>query len=120
LLIGRFHTDQLDWHKTLDPGKYGYLLGGEPAAARLTQHLRPGTITLYGPKVEPRFLLDQRLRPDPQGKVEILRRFWKFNDVPQLLTPLPLIYADLVAIGDARCLETAKLIYGDIIARFGR
>jgi len=120
LLIGRFHTDQLDWHKTLDPGKYGYLLGGEPAAARLTQHLRPGTITLYGPKVEPRFLLDQRLRPDPQGKVEILRRFWKFDDDHPLLTPLPLIYADLVAIGDARCLETAKLIYGDIIARFGR
>ena len=120
LLIGRFHTDQLDWHKTLDPGKYGYLLGGEPAAARLTQHLRPGTITLYGPKVEPRFLLDQRLRPDPQGKVEILRRFWKFDDDHPLLTPLPLIYADLVAIGDARCMETAKLIYGDIIARFGR
>ena len=120
LLIGRFHTDQLDWHKTLDPGKYGYLLGGEPAAARLTQHLRPGTITLYGPKVEPRFLLDQRLRLDPQGKVEILRRFWKFDDDHPLLTPLPLIYADLVAIGDARCMETAKLIYGDIIARFGR
>src|SRR3972149_7996953 len=120
LLIGRFHTDQFDWHKTLDPGKYGYLLGGEPAAARLTQHLRPGTITLYGPKVEPRFLLDQRLRPDPQGKVEILRRFWKFDDDHPLLTPLPLIYADLVAIGDARCMETAKLIYGDIIARFGR
>ena len=120
LLIGRFHTDQLDWHKTLDPGKYGYLLGGEPAAARLTQHLRPGTITLYGPKVEPRFLLDQRLRPDQQGKVEILRRFWKFDDDHPLLTPLPLIYADLVAIGDARCMETAKLIYGDIIARFGR
>jgi hypothetical protein len=120
LLIGRFHTDQLDWHKTLDPGKYGYLLGGEAAAARLTEHLRPGTITLYGPKVEPRLILDQRLRPDPQGKVDILRRFWKFDDDHPLLTPLPLIYADLVAIGDARCLETAKLIYGDIIARFGR
>jgi hypothetical protein len=120
LLIGRFHADQLDWHKALDPGEYGYLLGGEAAAARLTQYLRPGTITLYGPKIEPRLILDQRLRPDPQGKVEILRRFWKFDDDHPLLTPLPLIYADLVAIGDARCLETAKLIYGDIIARFGR
>jgi hypothetical protein len=120
LLLGRFHTDQLDWYKTLDPGKYGYLLGGEPAAARLTQHLRPGTVTLYGQKVEPRFILDQRLRPDPKGKVEILRRFWKFDNDDQLLTPLPLIYADLLAIGDARCLETAKVIYGDITARFGR
>lgn len=120
LLLGRFHADQLDWHKTIDPGKYGYLLGGEPAAARLTQHLRPGTVTLYGQKVEPRLLLDQRLRLDPQGRVEILRRFWKFDYDDQLVTPLPLIYADLLAIGDARCLETAKLFYGDIIARFGR
>jgi hypothetical protein len=120
LLLSRFHTDQLDWHKTLDPGKYGYVLGGEPAAARLTQHLRPGTMTLYGAKVEPRFLLDQRLRPDPQGEVEILRRFWKFDNDDPLLTPLPLIYADLLAIGDARCLETAKVIYADIMARFGR
>jgi hypothetical protein len=120
LLLGRYHADQLDWYKTLDLGKYGYVLGGEPAAARLTHHLRPGTVTLYGQKVEPRLLLDQRLRPDPQGMVEILRRFWKFDYDDQLLTPLPLIYADLLAIGDARCLETAKLIYGDIIARFGR
>ena len=120
LLLGRFHTDQLDWYKALDPGKYGYLLGGEIAAARMTQNLRPGTVTLYGQKVEPRLILDQRLRPDPRGQVEILRRFWKFDDNDKLLTPLPLIYADLLAIGDARCLETAKLIYGDIIARFGR
>ncbi len=120
LFLGRFNADQLDWYQTLDPGKYGYLLGGEPAAARLTQHLRPGTITLYGPKVEPRFLLDQRLRPHPQGKVEILTRFWKFDNDDPLLTPLLLIYADLLAIGDARCLETAKYLYGDIVARFDR
>ena len=120
LLLGRFRTDLLDWYRTLDPGKYGILLGGEPAAARLTHHLRPGTVTLYGEKVEPRLLLDQRLRPDPQGKVEILRRFWKFDNDDPLITPLPLIYADLLAIGDARCLETAKLLYGDIVARFGR
>jgi hypothetical protein len=119
LLLGRFHTDVLDWYKTIDLDKYGFLLGGEPAAARLTHHLRPGTVTLYGAKLEPRLLLDQRLRADPQGNVEILRRFWQFdNENP--ITPLPLVYADLLAIGDARCLETAKLLYGDIIARFGR
>jgi hypothetical protein len=120
LLLGRFHTDLADWHKTLDPGKYGYLLGGEPAAAKLTRHLRPGTVTLYGQKVEPRLLLDQRLRPDPQGELEILTRFWKFDNDDPLVTPLPLVYADLLATGDARCLDTAKLLYGDIVARFGR
>jgi hypothetical protein len=121
LLLGRFRTDALDWHKTIDPGRYGFLLGGEPAAARLTHHLRPGTVTLYGPKLEPRLLLDQRLRADPKGNVEILRRFWKFdNEDHPLITPLPLVYADLLAIGDARCLETAKLLHGDIVARSGR
>jgi hypothetical protein len=121
LLLGRFHTDTLDWHKTIDPVRYGFLLGGEPAAARLTHHLRPGTVTLYGPKLEPRLLLDQRLRADPKGNVEILRRFWKFDNEDQpLIAPLPLVYADLLVIGDARCLETAKLLYGDIVARFGR
>jgi hypothetical protein len=120
LLLGRFHAAHLDWHKTLNPGKYGFLLGGEPAAARLTSHLRPGTVTLYGPKVEPRLLLDHRLQPDPQGKVEILRRFWRFDNDDPSITPLPLVYADLLAIGDARCLETAKLFYGDVVARFGR
>ena len=120
LLLGRFHTDTLDWHRTIDPGKYGFLLGGEPAAARLTDHLRPGIVTLYGPKLEPRLLLDQRLRADPKGNVEILRRFWKFDNEEPLIVPLPLVYADLLAIGDARCLETAKLLYGDIVTRFGR
>ena len=121
LLLGRFHTGALDWHKTIDPVRYGFLLGGEPAAARLTHHLRPGTVTLYGPKLEPRLLLDQRLRADPKGNVEILRRFWNFdNEDHPLITPLPLVYADLLAIGDARCLETAKLLHGDIVARFGR
>jgi hypothetical protein len=120
LLLGRFHTDALDWHTTIDLGKYGLLFGGEPAAARLTHHLRPGTLTFYGPKLEPRLLLDQRLRADPQGNVEILKRFWQFDNEDPLMAPLPLVYADLLAIGDARCLETAKLLHGDIVARFGR
>ncbi len=120
LLLGRYHADALDWHKTIDPVRYGFLLGGEPAAARLTRHLRPGTITLYGAKLEPRLLLDQRLRADPEGNVEILRRFWKFDNEDPRITPAPLVYADLLAIGDARCLETAGLLYGDIVARFGR
>jgi hypothetical protein len=120
LLLGRYHTALLDWHNALDPGKYGFLLGGELAAARLTRHLRPGTVTLYGPKIEPRLLFDHRLRPDPQGKVEIMRRFWKFENEDPVIAPLPLVYADLLAIGDARCLETARLFYGDIVARFGQ
>ena len=120
LLIGRFRADLLDWYKTLDPRKYGFVLGGEAAAARLTHHLRPAMITLYGEKVEPRFLLDQRLRPDSHGNVEIRKRFWKFDNEDPMVTPHPLIYADLLVTGDARCLETAKLLYDEILHRFGR
>ena len=36
------------------------------------------------------------------------------------MTPYPLIYADLLNIGDARCLEAADLIYDRIIDGFKR
>ena len=116
LVLGRYKTETLDWWKTVDPQKYGLKLGGEAAAARLTRHLRPGTLTFFGPKAEPRFLLDQHLKTDPAGEVEILRRFWQFDNRAPALTPTLLVYADLLAIGDARCLETAKLLYDDIAA----
>jgi hypothetical protein len=33
------------------------------------------------------------------------------------LTPSLLVYADLLAIGDARCLETAQLLRGELLTR---
>jgi hypothetical protein len=120
LVIGRYRTEKLDWWETIDPLKYGLVIGGEGAAARLTNFLRPGTLTFYGPTPEPRFLLDHRLRTDPAGGVEVLRRFWHFENDNPALAPTLLVYADLLAIGDARCLETAKRLYDDIFARFGR
>jgi hypothetical protein len=120
LVLGRFKVQKLDWWETVDPLKYGLILGGEGAAARLTHHLRRGTLTFYGEKVEPRFLLDHRLRTDPAGEVEILRRFLGFDNDDPALTPTLLMYADLLAIGDARCLETAKRLYDGSLPRLGR
>lgn len=120
LLLGRYRAETLDWWATLDPLNYGLVLGGEAAAARLTEILRPGTLTFYGPKAEPRLLLDQRLKPDPEGNVEFLRRFWAFENDPPELAPAVLVYADLLATGDARCLEAAKQLEGGILARLGR
>lgn len=120
LVLGRFTAEKLDWWETIDPLRYGLILGGEGAAARLTRHLRPGTLTFYGEKVEPRFLLDHRLITDPAGEVEILRRFWGFANDDPALTPTLLVYADLLAIGDARCLETAKRLYDGFLPRLGR
>jgi len=120
LILGRFKAEKLDWWETVDPLKYGLTMGGEGAAARLTRHLRPGTLTFFGTKAEPRFLLDHRLRTDPSGEVEILHRFWLFDNDDPALAPTLLVYADLLAIGDARCLETAKRLYEGILARLGR
>jgi hypothetical protein len=118
ILLGRYRTEILDWATAGNALRYDLALGGEPAAAELTKHLRPGTATFYGNRIEPRLLLEQRLRPDATGNVEILRRFWQFKDDEPGLVPALLVYADLLAIGDARCLEVANLLYGPILDRF--
>jgi len=118
LVLDRWQADNLDWTGKVDPTPYGLLLGGEPAARRLTRHLRPGTATFYGAKPNRQLLIDQRLRPDPAGNVEILRQFWTFDGETAGQVPNLLVYADLLAIGDARCLETAKEMHDGIVARF--
>jgi hypothetical protein len=99
LVLGRYKTETLGWGKTVDPTKYGLTMGGEGAAARLIRHLCPGTLTFFGPNVKQRFLLDQHLKTDPAGEVEILRSFWQFDNREPALTPTLLVYADLLAIG---------------------
>lgn len=111
LPLGRYRAETLTWCETLDPSRYGAVLGGESAAARMTGYLRPGTATFYAQKVDPKLVLDLRLRADPEGNVEFLRKFWTFEAVESLLAPEPLVYADLMASGDGRCMETAKTIF---------
>jgi hypothetical protein len=111
LLLGRYQAETLAAWETLDPTRYGAVLGGETAAARLTRYLRPGTATLYANKVDPRLLIDLRLRTEPGGNVAVYRRFWTFEAANPALAPEPLVYADLMATGDGRCIETAKMIY---------
>lgn len=122
LFIGRYAARMPDWWRDVDPTKYGMTFGAEPAAARITRHLKPAIITLYGDRAEPRLLLDHALRTDPGGDVEIDRRFWRFetDEERRGLAPLPLIYADLLATGDPRCIETAGLIRERYLAGFER
>lgn len=115
LAMQRYRTDRPDWWQNLDPRKYDVQLGGEAAAARITGHLRPETVTLYTKKVDPRLLLDFQLKMEPAGPVEFVERFWAFETGDETTVPLPLIYADLVMTGDARCLEAADLIYKRIV-----
>jgi hypothetical protein len=118
LILGRYRADQAAWWADLSLGDYGLLLGGEPAAAKLTRNLRPETITVYADKVDARFLLEHRLRPDPRGPVEFVAKFWAFGADDESLVPLPLIYADLLLTDDSRCIETADLIHEQILNGF--
>lgn len=113
LLLGRFRGDG-EWWKdlALDPTLAQW--GGEVAAAKLTGYLKPGTVTLYAVKQHlGELVIANRLKKDPQGDIEILERFWPLdNGFDECDTVHPIIiYADLIAMGDQRTMETARILY---------
>lgn len=113
LQVNRYAAPDPGWWKRADLALYGARWGGEVAAAKLVGHLKPGTATLYLEEKPARLILDQRLKQDPAGNVEILHQFWHFDDTVAVVVPPLLIYADLLAVGDERTLETARLIYDE-------
>lgn len=96
--------------------------GGEPAAALLTKHLTPGVLTIYADKPLAKLMVQHHMitaRPnDEHNLVEVRKPFWgaALNDRADLVPPV-LVYADLLATGDARCIEAAQLIYEKHLAR---
>ncbi|SAK63759.1 type IV toxin-antitoxin system AbiEi family antitoxin [Caballeronia ptereochthonis] len=114
LVLGRYRADSNDWWRDV-PGLPGQCqFGGEPAAAILTEYLKPATVTAYCADAVPReWIMQARLRPDPAGNVEFLRAPVKLAPVdglpPNVVAPL-LVYADLVGSGDPRNLETARML----------
>lgn len=123
LLLGRYYVETLDGWETWPLDTHGALWGGEPAAARATGYLRPGALTLYAPKLPGLLAAKLRFTPAPEpgrtAVVEVRKRFWDFPADPALpdLVPPLLIYADLLATGDGRCIETAKMIHDQYLAR---
>lgn len=109
-----------DWE--LDPKQARW--GGEPAANLLVGYLRPGVLTIYAHKLPPRLAVEQRLvaagHLTQERLVEVRRPFWgealKFEGQPKTVPPA-LVYADLLATGDARCIETAQMVYDQFLAR---
>ncbi len=117
LLLDRFRSADLAW---AHPGSFlgtNLLLGGEPAADAFTHYLKPGLATLYGKSMDNQFILTHRLRRDPTGNVELRRRFWNFEGEEPGMVPMVLVYADLLATGEPRCIETAGLLQEKIHAR---
>jgi hypothetical protein len=123
-LHATYVTERFDaWREwPLDPNEVRW--GGEPAAALVTDYLRPGVLTLYCERLPPRLIVEQRLKREnrvgDQRYVEERRPFWGALQVDQAradVVPLVLVYADLLATGDGRCLETAQMLYEAHLAR---
>lgn len=122
LILGRYKGTP-DWwqRKRLIPLHAQW--GGEVAAEKMTHYLKPELITIYtGAQHLPQFLLENRLKADITGDTEILEKFWKETEErqPGELVPPLLVYADLLATGNQRNLETATTIYEQHIVRLIR
>jgi hypothetical protein len=98
--------------------------GGEVAAARMTKYLKPQIATIYVDGPPEKLILKNRMHKDPHGDIEIIKTFWNDQRLPphghQDMVPPLLVYADLLATGDPRNIETAKLIYEQSIVRLIR
>jgi len=120
LRIGRYKAPTHDWWEGVDLEPHKAQWGGEVAAAKVTHYLRPAKTVIYADAVPARLIVENELKTDPDGEVEILKRFWKpqnlehmpnYMDVPFDIVPPLLIYADLMATADDRNIETAKMVY---------
>lgn len=113
LVLGHFRGRYNWWkQKTLRPLHAQW--GGEVAAAKLVKYLKPQVITIYttSQQLNP-LLIENRLKKDPKGEVEILNRFWTPLEIWQyedMVHPI-LIYADLMATGNKRNIKAARMIY---------
>ena len=113
-----FSAPKDSWWENLNPEKYGALFGGEIAGDILTHYRKPSNALFYMEGNLTKIIIDNRLKSNPHGSVEIVEKFWNFNfdnEEKQIVPPL-LVYADLMATKDPRNHEVAKIIYEQYIA----
>ena len=121
-VLGRYRATNLNWWKNTGLETFQAYWGGEIAAAILTEYLQPQIVTIYTREPLGELFLKNRIRKEPNGDIEILEVFWKFEFNWQhhnLVHPI-LIYADLLATGDERNIETAEIIYERELTKFIR
>jgi hypothetical protein len=103
-----------NWKKLLqDQPNNAILWSGEPAAALLTNYLKPAFFTIYTTISWQECAKLFEMIPDENGDIEILTVFWKLETDKTNIPTVPpvLIYADLINSGIDRNLETAKIIF---------
>ncbi len=125
LFLGNFSAEDDSWWMKLDKNivDYGTLWGGEIAASKLTGYIKPEKVILYRPKEgNNKLFADNRFRKDPNGNIQVFQAFWDIDEKhilnsSGLVEPL-IVYADLLATGDSRNLETARVLYDKELTGF--
>lgn len=112
----RFTASDPSWWERTNLDGVDFAWGSEVAAKKLTGYLKPSTQTLYVQSTDmSRAIKDlaikHRIKPDPDGNIEILEKFWhwKSDGIGDFAPPL-LVYSELLAILDPRAQETANII----------
>lgn len=116
-VIGKYKATRAELWRETDVQRLNAQWGGEVAANRLTHYLKPEVTTIYARKPINDLVLGLKLRQDRNGDIEVRERFWDFEttDPDKTVVPPLLVYADLMATGDPRNIETAKMIYDDYL-----
>lgn len=83
----------------------GIRWGGEPAACLLTEYIRPEKWTVYVPDKADPLISTGRMVPDENGEIYVYKKFWLSEGVHPMV-----VYADLLAMNEDRCTETAVRI----------
>jgi hypothetical protein len=118
-LIGRYETKRFETVMNVDLIRFNAQWGGEIAAEKMTHYLTPEIITIYAQRPINELILELELRRKAEGRVEIHQRFWGFQDTfgeRDIVHPI-LIYADLLATGNTRNVETGRILYDRFIAQ---
>jgi hypothetical protein len=123
-LQATYTASDFDGWKTWQLDFSSMLWGGEPAANLMVNYLVPGVLTIYANKLTPELLIGQKMTSarGVQAADRVLewrKPFWgalQWTAQPGTVHPV-LVYADLLSVGDARCIETAQLIYDKHLAR---
>ena len=84
--------------------------GGEPAAAFLTAYLTPEKYTLFTAN-KAALTTKYKLMPTPTGEIAVYHKFWNHSTYNEECVHPILVYAQLMATGDSRNIETAEIIF---------
>lgn len=124
LQVGRYEAPDPDWWRAASEMVSGNAYwSGDVAAEKMTGFLQAETQTMYVDVEHKGSILKHlmhkyRLRPQPDGAIEILDAFWPAsmaNAEPAGIAPAVVVYADLMASLDSRSLEAAGVLRSGVI-----